>query len=203
MAVLVGLWLAPAVVAAARAGEVVTVGLLAVPPLLAVFLTGPVPRRVAPPLTRWVLVGAALVAPFVLGAIFLRAPILPIVAVEIVPVAAAAPSDPPAGTAPDRSGAVDGDPATVVLIGRVITVDDRTTTLLDEEGTVRFVRNDQVRSQTLCPELAQVPYSVVRVRRWHVEETVLEWAIPRRPPVDADPRCAGRPVDAGTADENP
>ncbi|MFI6762025.1 hypothetical protein ACIBF5_23080 [Micromonospora sp. NPDC050417] len=180
-ALLAAFWLMPAVVDAARADELVTVALLGVPLLLAVFLTGPIPRRVAPPLTRWVLIAAALTAPFVLGAIFLRAPILPTVAVELLPV-----------------GAAEGDRPDTVLIGRVIAVDDRNTTLLDRRGLVRFVRNDQVWSQTLCPELEQVPYSVVRVRGWHVEETALEWAIPRRTPVDADPRCAGRLAETTT-----
>lgn len=188
-ALLAAVWLAPAVLAAARAGEVVTLALLALPPVLAVFLTGPIPRRLAPPLTRWVLIAAALTAPFLLGAIFLRAPILPVVAVEILPP-----------TAPVPSGNVGEVPETTVLIGRIITVDDRNTTLLDERGVVRFVRNDRAWSQTLCPELERAPYSVVRVRGWHVEETALEWAIPRRQPVEADPRCSGRPAEASVAD---
>ncbi|WP_329109088.1 hypothetical protein OG792_10370 [Micromonospora sp. NBC_01699] len=185
---LAGAWLAPAVIAAVRADEPVTVLLLALPPVLVVFLTGPVPRPVAPVLTRWVLVAAALTAPFLLGAIFLRAPILPTVAVEIVSV--------PQGREPDLSTAGLPSGAVEVLIGRVISVDDRMTTLLDEQGSVRFVRNDRVWSQTLCPELERVPYSTVRVRGWQVEETALEWAIPRRTPGDPDPRCSGRPVSS-------
>ncbi|MFK3984083.1 hypothetical protein ACI2K4_27400 [Micromonospora sp. NPDC050397] len=197
-ALLAEIWLAPALLAAARAGETVTLALLALPPLLAVFLTGPIPRRVAPPLTRWVLVAAAITAPFLLGAIFLRAPILPVVAVEILP-----PTDPATPTTPAdpaTPGGVGEVPGTTVLIGRIISVDDRNTTLLDERGVVRFVRNDRAWSQTLCPELERAPYSVVRVRGWHVEETALEWAIPRRQPVEADPRCAGRTIRGGVAD---
>ncbi|MGW4467406.1 hypothetical protein [Micromonospora sp. NPDC004704] len=186
-AVLAGAWVAPAALAAVRAQEWVTVSLLTLPPLLTVFLTGPIPRPVAPVLIRWVLVVAALIAPFLLGAIFLRVPILPMVAVEIIST--------PLPVAPEPPAAGSSTEPVEVLIGRVIAVDDRTTTLLDELGSVRFVRNDRVRSQTLCPELEQVPYSTVRVHGWHAEETALEWAIPRRPPADPDPRCSGRPFD--------
>jgi hypothetical protein len=162
----------------------VTALLLALPPGLAIFLTGPVPRRVAPALTRWAALAVALLAPVVIGAIFLRAPILPKVAVELD----ADPGEPVAAT-------VDGEPgsdADGVLLGRVITVNDRMTTLLDDAGLVRFVSNERVRSQTLCPETTQVPYSVVRVHGWHAEETALEWLIPRRTTPTTDPRCAGR-----------
>nr|MDT0656629.1 hypothetical protein [Micromonospora sp. DSM 115978] len=181
-------WLGPGIVAAVRADERVTAALLVLPPLLAALLTGPVPRRAAPVLTRWVMVGAALAAPFVLGTIFLRAPVLPAVAVEVTTGVTAG------ATAGATAG---GDPALVptdLLLGRVINVDDRMTTLLDADGVVRFVPNDQVRAQVLCPETAQVPYSSVRVRGWHVEQTALEWLVPRRPPTPADPRCAGRPA---------
>lgn len=174
-------WLAPGIAAALDGGETVTALLLALPPLLAVLLTGPVPHWAALPLTRWVVVAAALTAPFVLGAIFLRAPILPAVAIEIATT--------PVGVA------ADDEPASDFLLGRVLNVDDRMTTLIDADGTVRFVPNDRVRSQTLCPETEQVPYSTVGVRGWQVEETALEWAMPRRPPADPDPRCAGRAAE--------
>jgi hypothetical protein len=174
VAVVAYVWLAPAIAAAVAAGETVTVLLLILPPGLAIFLTGPVPPWVAPPLTHWVAIAAALTAPVVLGAIFLRVPILPAVALEL-----------------------DGEPArpAAVLIGRVITVNDRMTTILDDQGSVRFVPNEQVRSQTLCPETAQVPYSVVWVHGWHVEEAALEWLIPRRGPSATDPRCVGRMIE--------
>jgi hypothetical protein len=211
-AVLTYAWLGPAIAAAVRDGEGVTAVLLALPPGLAPFLTGPVPSRIAPPLIRGVTLATALAAPFVLGAIFLRAPILPAVAVELdadpgPPVAAATPADnsgrPVAAATPaDNSGrpvatAVPGDEPDVpagrgVLLGRVITVDDRMITLLDDQGSVRFVPNERVRSQALCPETAQVPYSAVAVHGWQVEETALEWLIPRRQPSVTDPRCIGR-----------
>jgi hypothetical protein len=166
------LWLWPGIGTAVSRGETTTVLLLTVPPALALLLTGPVPVRAARLATHWPAVIAALVAPFVVGAVFLRAPILPAAAVEY---------------------AVDGGPLQV-LRGHVITVDDTTTTVLDQGGQVRFVPNGQVRSKTLCPEAAQVPASAVLVRGWPVEESVLEWVAPTRRVGEADPRCLGRPL---------
>lgn len=145
------------------------------PPGLTVLLTGPVPARLARLVTHWVAVGVALLAPFLIGAIFLRAPILPTVALE---------------TAPGPSGAARHQ----TVSGRIITVDDRMTTLLDWRGTVRFVPNDQIVSKTLCPEDSRVPYSVVAVHAWPVEQTALAWLTATREPVPADPRCQGRPL---------
>ena len=125
MALLAYAALGPAVVAALRAGEPVTAMLLALPPVLATVLTGPIPARVAPAMTTASAFVLALVAPFVLGAIFLRVPILPAAAVEVA-------ADPPT------------EPAVSVLLGRVITVNDRMTIVLDTAGSVRFVPNERV-----------------------------------------------------------
>jgi hypothetical protein len=164
-------WAAPGIVAAVRAAEWSTAVLLAVPPALALLLTGPVPARFARLATHWPAVGAALLAPFAIGVVFLRAPILPNAAVEVA--------------------AGDGPPA--VLNGHIVTVDDTTTTLLDRAGRVRFLPNGEVRSKTLCPEAAQAPATVVLVRGWHVEQSALEWIAPSRRPEPPDPRCQGRP----------
>lgn len=168
-------WLAPGIAAAVGAGEGVTALLLLLPPASAVFLTGPVPPRSARLVTHWVAFAGALVAPVVVGAIFLRAPILPVQAVEVDP-----------DLRPDTR--------LVVLRGHLISTDDRMTTLLDSRGTVHFVRNDQVVSRVLCPEPEQVPTSRVDVRGWHVERTALEWLVPTPEPLPADPRCQGRPA---------
>ena len=165
-------WVGPGIVAAVREREWSTAVLLTVPPALALLLTGPVPARWARPATHWPAVAAALLAPFAIGVVFLRAPILPSAAVEL-----------------DRPG---GPPA--VLNGHIVTVDDTTTTLLDRAGRVRFLPNGDVRSKTLCPERAQAPATVVRVRGWHVEQSALEWIAPARRPEPADPRCLGRPL---------
>jgi hypothetical protein len=172
-------WLAPAIGQAWRAGEQVTAALLLLPPALTVLLTGPVPAPVARYVTHWPAVGAALLAPFVVGGIFLRAPILPTVAMEVTPAGGRA------------------DAPVTVLRGHVITVDDRMTTLLEAAGTVRFVRNDAVLSQTLCPDSDDVPTGTVAVRGWHAEQTALEWLAPAPARTPLDPRCQGRPLGTG------
>jgi hypothetical protein len=169
-------WLGPSIADAFAEHETVTAALLLLPPGLAVLLTGPVPARAARLATHWVAVGAALLGPFLIGAIFLNAPILPTVAMEVDP-------DPDDASAPQ------------ILSGHVITVDDRMTTLLDRQGTVRFVPNDQLVSKTLCPEADQAPFSVVTVHGWPVEQTSLEWLTPVLPPAKVDPRCQGRPLN--------
>jgi len=156
----------PAILDAARQGEVVTVLLLALPPAATPLLTGPVPAAAARSVTHWPAVGAAFAAPFLIGVIFLRAPILPTVALE----------------------AGDG-----VLVGSVITVDDRMTTLLDNGGAVHFVLNDSVRAKTLCDAADSPPVSRVAAHGWPVERTALTWIAPARRPTAIDPRCEGRP----------
>ena len=168
-------WLGPAIVDAFGQHEIVTALLLGVPPGLTPLLTGPVPARVARLVTHWPALVAALTAPFLIGTIFLHAPILPTVALEVDP------------------GATDRTQPQVIR-GHVITVDDRMTTLLDADGSVRFVPNEQVRSKTLCPESRNVPASTVEVHGWPVEQTALEWIAPVPRPRPADPRCQGRPL---------
>ena len=173
-AVVVLLWMLPGIVEAIRRGEVGTALLLTAPPLLAIGLTGPVPVRFARLATHWPAAIAALIAPFVVGVVFLRAPILPTSALEIT-----------------------GGPAVDVLRGQVITVDDLDTTLLDRDGQVHFVPNGDVHTRTICPETAQAPSSAVEVRGWPVEDSVLEWVAPTRRVTTVDPRCLGRPLDPG------
>ncbi|GGQ54447.1 hypothetical protein [Couchioplanes azureus] len=166
------LWLRPGIRAALTAGDTGTAVLLLAPPLLGWLLTGPVPPRAARLATHWPAVGAALVAPFVIGVVFLRAPVLPNSAVEVR-----------AGNEPMR-----------VLRGQLINVDDTATTILGRGGDVVFVPNDQVRSKTLCPEPVRTQHSRITVRGWPVDESALEWVAPTRPVADVDPRCLGRPL---------
>jgi hypothetical protein len=173
-AVVVLLWMLPGIVDAVRRGEISTTLLLTAPPLLGTALTGPVPVRFARLATHWPAVIAALIAPFVVGVVFLRAPILPTSALEIT-----------AGKTVD------------VLRGQVITVDDMDTTILDRDGQVHFVPNGEVHTRTICPETAQAPASAVEVRGWPVEDSVLEWVAPTRRVTDIDPRCLGRPLKDG------
>ncbi|MFG1891543.1 hypothetical protein ACGFIR_27190 [Micromonospora sp. NPDC049051] len=172
-------WLAPAVPNALGEGELATALLLVVPPLGALVLTGPLPRPVAPALTRVLAYAVSAAVPLVMGAVFLRVPLLPAVAVEVGPEAG---------------------PVREVVRGEAVTVTDRMTIVLDGQGEVRFLPNDQVRGQLLCPDRGRIPVSRVHVYGWHVEETALDWMIPRQPVGRADPRCLGRAPVAGPAD---
>jgi hypothetical protein len=172
---LVWIFMWPGIVDALSAGEISTALLLGVPPLLGPLLTGPVPPWAARFATHWPAVGAALVAPLVVGVVFLRAPVLPDSAVETGPA---------------------GGPLTVVR-GQLIAVDDTSTTVLEPDGEVTFLANDQVRSKTLCPRPVRPPDSVVAVRGWPVEVSALEWVAPTRGVAEADPRCLGRPLGPG------
>ena len=90
--VLAYLWLAPTGLSALGHGGLLDGLLLLVPPALGVLLTGPVPARYARAVTHWPAMAAALLAPFLLGLLFLRAPILPTVALEVRDTAAPATS---------------------------------------------------------------------------------------------------------------
>ncbi|MET8083587.1 hypothetical protein [Micromonospora sp. NPDC005237] len=205
--------LGPAIWTAYQDGEVATAALLAVPPAATVLLTGPIPGWIAPALTHGLAFTVAAVLPVVMGAVFLRVPLLPTAAVEVVPkqsaspapdvTASAAPGGPAssASAAPTNGGTAgldggDGPPTAnggpEVVLGAFITVTDTSTIMLDRTATVRFLPNGWVESQVLCPEPAAVPYSLVSVRGWPVEETALNWMMPRRPVADPDVRCEGR-----------
>ena len=173
--VLVWIFVWPGIVSAISAGEVSTALLLGVPPLLGPLLTGPVPEPAARLATHWPAVAAALVAPFVIGVVFLRAPVLPNSAIEVA-----------AGPGPMR-----------VLRGQLITVDDTSTAILQRGGQVTVVPNGQVRSTTLCPSPEPPPDSVVVVRGWPVNESALSWVAPKLRVSEVDPRCLGRPLNPG------
>jgi hypothetical protein len=170
--VLIFVW--PGIVSALKHGEVSTALLLGVPPLLGPLLTGPVPRWSARLVTHWPAVAAALVGPLAVGVIFLRAPVLPDSAVEVA-----------------SSGKTD------VVRGQLISVDDTSTTMLQADGDVLFIPNDQVRTKTLCPEPIRPPESAVSVRGWQVEESALSWIAPTHRDSEVDPRCLGRPLNPG------
>jgi hypothetical protein len=174
-------WLGPGIVTALREWQPATAALLILPPGLAVLLTGPVPQRAARVVIHSVAIVAALLAPFLVGAIFLQAPILPTVAIEID-------ADPH-----------DSRPPQEVLIGHVISVNDRMTTVLDLRGGVHFVLNDELATETLCPDNEQIPAIPVDVHGWQVEQTPLAWITPVRrvtplPGDTGDQRCQGRPL---------
>ncbi|MEV0213022.1 hypothetical protein [Micromonospora sp. NPDC050695] len=186
--------LGPAIWTAVQEGELSTAALLAVPPAATLLLTGPVPDWVAPALTHGLAFTVAAVLPVVMGAVFLRVPLLPTAAIEVAPkdTAEAAPKETAEAAPKDTAGLE-------VVLGALITVTDTSTIVLDQTAGVRFLPNGQVESQVLCPQAAQVPYSQVSVRGWPVEETALDWMMPRRPVAEPDVRCEGRlpPVRPG------
>jgi hypothetical protein len=167
------LWVWPGIRMSLAAGEYGTAVLLIAPSLLGWLLTGPVPARAARLATHWPAVAGAIVAPVVIGVVFLRAPVLPNSAVEV---------------------GAEGT-AVQVLRGQLITVDDTATTMLQRGGEVVFIPNDQVRSKTLCPEPIRTQKSRITVRGWAIDESALEWVAPTRQLTDVDPRCLGRPLE--------
>lgn len=171
LGLLILIWVWPGITSAVSAGEITTALLLTAPPLLGPLLTGPVPAWAARFVTHWPAVVAAVVAPFVVGVVFLRAPVLPDSAVEVA------------------SG---GGPAYVVR-GQLIAVDDTSTTVLGPDGVVIFLRNGDVRSKTLCPGRTTPADSAIVVRGWPAVESALQWVAPTRRVTETDPRCLGRP----------
>jgi hypothetical protein len=168
--------LGPAIWAAVEAGELATAALLAVPPAATLLLTGPIPGWAAPALTHGLAYAVGAVLPLVMGAVFLRVPVLPTAAIEVA--------------APEQQEERERGPE--VVLGALITVTDTSTIVLDQAAGVRFLPNGRIRSQVLCPQAAPVPYSVVTVHGWPVEETTLDWMMPRRPVTVPDVRCDGR-----------
>ncbi|MEV4638859.1 hypothetical protein AB0J80_16045 [Actinoplanes sp. NPDC049548] len=166
------LWVRPGIRVAWSADDWGTVVLLGAPPLLGWLLTGPVPARLARLATHWPAVAGALIAPFLVGVVFLRVPVLPDSAVEVR----------------------DGTTSTRVIRGQLITVDDTATTILQRGGEVVFVPNAQVTSKTLCPEQVRAQHSRITVRGWAVDQSALEWVAPTKPAAAVDPRCLGRPL---------
>ncbi|GAB3796458.1 hypothetical protein [Micromonospora zhanjiangensis] len=128
-------WLVlPTLADAAGQHEYLVVALLAVPPLLAPFVAGPVPVLVARTLA--VTAQPAVLALLVWAAVpVLTTPILPLTVTTV---------------RTDGGGTED-------IRGHVITVDDVDTVILQERGGVRYVPVDTVKSQVLCPSEGSCP----------------------------------------------
>jgi hypothetical protein len=167
--------LQPAIWQAAAQRDFGTLVLLAVPPGLAPLLTGPVPAMSARLIAYTVASTLAVLLPLLAGVVVVRAPILPLTAIEL----AAEPG---------------GERADEVVVGYVITSDDQLSTLLERTGGVRFVRNDRLISKVLCPDPDDVPRTRVDLNRWYVEQSMISWLAPAPPPTGEDPRCEGRPA---------
>ncbi|MDP9861378.1 MULTISPECIES: hypothetical protein [Streptosporangium] len=164
------LW--PAIGAAFAARDVATSLLLTLPPGVAVLLTGPVPSVPARVLTHGIAVAMAVFTPFLVGVVVMKAPILPLVALQM------AEKEKPR-----------------VLVGYLVASDDQMSTVLGREGVVSFVRNDRLESKVLCPDPGEAPRTWVNLHGWYVEQSVISWLAPAPPPAPVDPRCQGRPKD--------
>ncbi|MET8140194.1 hypothetical protein ABZU32_07790 [Sphaerisporangium sp. NPDC005288] len=163
-----------AIVQALHQDDLSTLVLLAAPCALAPLLTGPVPARAAPLVVQSLAWALAVLFPLVAGVVVLRSPILPLTAVELA-------------AKPDGK-------AERVVIGYLITTDDKLVTILERSGAVRFVRNDLLVSRVLCPEPGAVPRTTVHLYEWNVERSVLSWVAPEPMPSPPDSRCEGRPA---------
>ncbi|MGI5212936.1 hypothetical protein [Plantactinospora sp. CA-290183] len=123
----------------------------AAPPLLALFVSGSIPAAVARPL-------ALVTQVTVLGMLAWTA--LPVITTPVLPLTVTTVQDGAGGTEDIR--------------GHVITVDDASTVILQERGGVRYVPVDRVESQVLCPTEEELPRHRLRVRDFHVEDSLLE-----------------------------
>lgn len=170
LAVLAGWWLAPTVWAAVTGGEPVTAALVVLPLVLVPLLPGAVPIGFADrvlPLAAAVLL---LVLPVFVGQRYLRAPVLPHVALE---------------------RAVDGGGTGVEQVS-LVSLDDTYTTVLDGSG-VRFVPTKEVVTIALCSGVPTPPTSRLAAHGWEVERSVLAWMAPTRSGLPVDPLCLGAP----------
>lgn len=152
--------------------------LLLLPPILAVLLSGPVPRRPARALTHLAASCVMGIWPLPVAVTFLQTPVLPTVAIELADEATP-------------------NVVTEVVRAQVVGVDDRMTTLLDSAGEVRFVPNETVRSKTLCDLPEQTPTSDIRINGWPIERAVFDWPGSWSGTMRSDPRCDGRPLVVG------
>jgi hypothetical protein len=160
-------WLVlPAVHHAAVTGEWQVGLLLAVPPLVAAGVAGPLPHPLARPFATAAHAGVALLAGLTLAAA-VQTPVLPLVVTQV------------------RT-----DDGPQYLRGSVISVDDVYLVLLQEHGGVRYLHTDTVESTVLCESPQQLPAFTTRVRDFHVEDSLLS-AVGRhvRPRGAVDPLC--------------
>lgn len=173
-------WVLPGARQAWGEGDTLTAVLLVTPALLSVGLTGPLPARAARVLLPLLATTVLVVAPVLVSGGYLTAPVLPRVALEV--------------------RAEDEEPR--VLIGELVAVDDRFTTLLDREGRVHFVPGAHVGTQVLCTTGVVPPRGGATVHGWHVELSALAWAAPRRLAASQHPLCRGQLPEPGAGTDH-
>ncbi|MFC8300614.1 hypothetical protein [Micromonospora orduensis] len=132
-------------------GEALVLALLVVPPLLALFVAGPLPGMVIRPL-------ASLTEVAVLSMLVWAA--LPVISTPVLPLTVT------------TVGAENGP--TEDVRGHVVTTDDVNMVILQERGGVRYVPVDLVRAQVLCPSEEELPRHRLRVHDFHIEDSLLE-----------------------------
>ncbi|MBE1486474.1 hypothetical protein [Plantactinospora soyae] len=149
--------------------EVFAVLVIAAPPVLALFVSGPIPPIVARPL--------AMTAQLAVLAMLCWAA-LPVITTPVLPLTV---------TTVRADAGADG---TEDIRGHVITVDDVSTVILQERGGVRYVPVGRVEAQVLCPTEGELPRYRLRVRDFHVEDSLLEGMGRRvRPVTRVDAAC--------------
>ncbi|WFE46028.1 hypothetical protein [Verrucosispora sp. WMMD1129] len=150
------LWLlVPTLRDAGRQGELLPIVLLVVPPLLALFVAGPLPRVVIQPLAP--VTQLAVLVVLVWAA-------LPVISTPVLPLTVTTVGEP----------GVTSAEATEEIRGHVVTTDDVNMVILQERGGVRYVPVDQVRGQVLCPSEEELPRYRLRIHDFHVEDSLLE-----------------------------
>ncbi|MGX7669356.1 hypothetical protein [Plantactinospora sp. DSM 117369] len=177
--------------------EAFAVLVIAAPPLLAMLVTGPVPVMVARPL--------AMTAQLAVLAMLCWAA-LPVITTPVLPLTVTTIRAADDGTTPPASGGGPIAPGAEAggverIRGHVITVDDVSMVILQERGGVRYVPTGRVEAQVLCPTEEELPRYRLRIRGFHVEDSLLEGMGRRVRPVnriDAECRTAismGSPGD--------
>ncbi|WP_285472926.1 hypothetical protein [Actinoplanes sp. NBRC 101535] len=132
-----------------------TAVLLLLPPLVTPVLAGPVAAAFAGRVVRYLSATLMVLLPVFVAAVFIRVPVLPTIAVQIL----------------------GPEPATVH--GSVLDIDEQGMVLLDVQGRVRFISNDEVGARTLCPDSSHVVTTNLALDVWPVEYTALEQLLPR------------------------
>ncbi|MEV0455068.1 hypothetical protein [Catellatospora methionotrophica] len=144
-------WLvAPTVLQAWRTGELFAVALLVVPPVLALCVSGPLPRLLVRP-------AAALAQPGI--AVVLLVAAVPVVMIPVLPMTVT--------TVATAAGVPEE------VRGHVISTDDVNTVILQERGGVRFIDNDDIQARVLCPTAEELVRYRLWVRDFHVEDSLL------------------------------
>ncbi|MEU8170549.1 hypothetical protein AB0B97_29020 [Micromonospora sp. NPDC049004] len=131
--------------------ELLVLALLVVPPVLALFIAGPLPGMVIRPLAS--LTEVAVLAMLVWAA-------LPVISTPVLPLTV-------------TTVGVENGPTEDVR-GHVVTTDDVNMVILQERGGVRYVPVGLVRAQVLCPSEEELPRHRLRIHDFHIEDSLLE-----------------------------